>query len=331
MTGIAPFVPGLLGLPRDYLNAQLGAWRNGKRRRARRPTAWRRSRSSSRREEIGAVSAWLAAQPVPAGAKPAAAMPRRRCRSPAAASPPASAAGTRAMRLRRGLGIAGSRRSARSSRSRGVVAWLNLRGEDTARRRRRRASPPRAELVARGEYLARAGNCIGCHTARGGAPYAGGRGIETPFGTVYASEPHARPGRPASARWSADEFWRALHNGRSRDGRLLYPAFPYPNYTRVVARRRRRDVRLPAEPAAGGAAEPRSTRLRFPFDPQAALAVWRALYFRPGAFDVDDPARSAEWNRGAYLVEGLGHCNACHSRAQRARRDRAARSTSPAA
>src|SRR4029079_6012779 len=91
----------------------------------------------------------------------------------------------------------------------------------------------RAALAARGAYPARAGDCIGCHTSRGGPAYAGGRGIETPFGTVYA--PDMTPDdETVLGRWSADDFWRALHNGRSRDGRLLYPAFPYPNYTRVT-------------------------------------------------------------------------------------------------
>jgi mono/diheme cytochrome c family protein len=99
------------------------------------------------------------------------------------------------------------------------VLWLNVRGETTERGRRHAVSAT-PEQVARGAYLARAGNCVGCHTARGGAPYAGGRGIDTPFGTVYAGNltPDAahRPGR-----LDAGDFWRALHHGRSRDGRLL--------------------------------------------------------------------------------------------------------------
>jgi len=164
--------------------------------------------------------------------------------------------------------------------------------------------------IARGGYLARAGNCLGCHTARGGRPYAGGRGIETPFGTVYASNltPHARTG---IGQWTPAQFWRALHNGRSRDGRLLYPAFPYPNYTHVS-----RDdadaifAYLRSLPAVEQTNRPNA--LRFPYDSQAALALWRALYFRPGKLATDS-ARSGEWNRGSYLVQGLGHCNACHS------------------
>ena len=172
------------------------------------------------------------------------------------------------------------------------------------------AAAASADRVARGAYLARAGNCLGCHTALGGAAYAGGRGVPTPFGTVYAPNltPDAATGIGA---WSAGAFWRALHNGRSRDGRLLYPAFPYPNYTRIT--REDSDALhafLRSLPAVSQANTPHE--LRFPFDQQAALAVWRALYFRPAAAE-DDASRSAEWNRGAYLVEGLGHCNACHA------------------
>jgi len=168
---------------------------------------------------------------------------------------------------------------------------------------------PAAALAARGAYLARAGNCAGCHTRPGGAPYAGGRAIETPFGAVHAPNltPHPEAGL---GRWTAAEFWRAMHNGRSRDGRLLYPAFPYPNYTLVT--RADSDALfawLRTLPPAPDATPP--NRLRFPYDTQAALAVWRALYFRPARFE-EDPTRDAAWNRGAYLVRGLGHCGACH-------------------
>src|SRR6478672_8810412 len=89
------------------------------------------------------------------------------------------------------------------------------------------------ERLARGAYLARAGNCMTCHTTRGGEPYAGGRAIQTPFGAIYSTNltPDANTGLGS---WTANDFWRAMHNGKSRDGRLLYPAFPYPNYTRVT-------------------------------------------------------------------------------------------------
>jgi len=190
-----------------------------------------------------------------------------------------------------------------------LVTWLNLRGEDPLTPDDAGA-PATAEQIARGAYLARAGNCMGCHTERGGAAYAGGRGVPTPFGTVFA--PNLTPDRGSGlGRWSAAEFWRALHNGRARDGRLLYPAFPYPNYTRVT----RADsdaifAYLRSLPAVAQAN--RAHTLPFPFDQQAALAVWRALYFRPAQPELD-ASRSSEWNRGAYLVEGLGHCNACHA------------------
>ena len=166
-----------------------------------------------------------------------------------------------------------------------------------------------ASQVERGAYLARAGNCAACHTARGGTAYAGGRGITTPFGTVYSSNltPDATTGL---GRWSAWDFWRALHNGRSKDGRLLYPAFPYPNTTRMS--RGDSDALYAYLQSLPPAEQPnRPHALRFPYGSQLALAGWRALYFRPGVH-VDEPARSAEWNRGAYLVRGLAHCSACH-------------------
>ena len=190
-----------------------------------------------------------------------------------------------------------------------LVAWRNVGGEeplvggDAAF-----AATP--EQVARGAYLARAGNCAACHTDRGGAAFAGGKGIATPFGTVYASNltPDTRTGIGA---WSAAQFWRALHNGRSADGRLLYPAFPYPNFTEITR------VDADALFAYLRSQVPvtqvnRPHALRFPYDLQASLAVWRALFFTPGVYEPD-VERSVQWNRGAYLVRALGHCAACHS------------------
>ncbi|MEO6408592.1 MAG: cytochrome c [Burkholderiaceae bacterium] len=190
-----------------------------------------------------------------------------------------------------------------------LVVWLNLRGEDPLVADT--AGAPSAELIARGAYLARAGNCRGCHTDRGGAAYAGGRGVPTPFGTVYA--PNLTPDRATGiGAWTAAEFWRALHNGRSRDGRLLYPAFPYLNYTRI-ARADSDAIHTYLRSLPAVAQANRRHSLKFPYDQPAALALWRALYFRPAQIETD-PARSADWNRGAYLVEALGHCNACHAR-----------------
>ena len=164
--------------------------------------------------------------------------------------------------------------------------------------------------IARGAYLARAGDCMACHTARGGLPYAGGRAIDTPFGRLLA--PNITSDREHGiGAWSADDFWRALHNGKSRDGRLLYPAFPYTSYTRLT----RDDAdalyafmqTIPAQKDASQA-----HALRFPYNQQIMLAGWRLLYFKPAVY-AEDKTRNAQWNRGAYLVEGLGHCVACHS------------------
>lgn len=167
-----------------------------------------------------------------------------------------------------------------------------------------------AVQVAKGEYLVRAGNCMACHTTRGGAPYAGGRAIGTPFGSIYASNitPDKSTGLGA---WSADDFWRALHLGKSRDGRFLYPAFPYTSYTRVT--RADADAMYAylrtVTPVRQANREP---ELAFPFSQRILLPLWRSLYFKPGEF-VADPGRGAQWNRGAYLVAGLGHCAACHT------------------
>ncbi|WP_426391603.1 c-type cytochrome [Variovorax sp. R-27] len=189
----------------------------------------------------------------------------------------------------------------------GIVA-MNLRGEDPlpAQAEAFAATP---QLVERGRYLALAGNCAGCHTTRGGQPYAGGLPIETPFGTIYSSNltPDDKAGIGG---WSSAHFWRAMHNGRSKDGRLLYPAFPYPNFTQVT--REDSDAIYAYLRSVPPAAElNKAHRLRFPYDTQAALAVWRVLSFKPEPF-VANAGKPAEWNRGAYLVNGLGHCIACH-------------------
>ncbi len=171
-------------------------------------------------------------------------------------------------------------------------------------------TPPARDQVARGAYLARVGNCMLCHTERGGAAYAGGRPVETPFGTVYASNltPDAETG---IGNWSVAHFRRALYEGRSRDGRLLYPAFPY-NHTTLVSSADA-DALFDYLRSLPPVNKPnRAHRLRWPYNTQAALAVWRALYFRPAKYE-DDPTRTPEWNRGAYLVRGLGHCGACHT------------------
>ncbi len=171
------------------------------------------------------------------------------------------------------------------------------------------APPATAASVARGAYLVRVGNCMACHTARGGVAFAGGRPIETPFGTVYST--NLTPDRESGlGAWSRADFWRALHDGRSRDGRLLTPAFPYPNYT-VVARADADAIYDYLRSLAPAAKPNRPHRLRWPYGTQAALALWRALYFDRAPRLEQAPAAGAE--RGAYLVQGLGHCSACHA------------------
>lgn len=191
-----------------------------------------------------------------------------------------------------------------------ALVWaLNVRDEIDVKAPVANAAPSDS-LIARGAYLARAGNCQTCHTAQGGQAYAGGRGIATPFGTVFTSNltPDDKTGLGT---WSSAHFWRAMHNGRSKNGRLLYPAFPYTSYTQVT----REDsdalfAYLGSLPPVVAPNLPHA--LRFPYQSQAALAVWRALYFSPGVYEPDN-ARGAEWNRGAYLAKGLGHCAACHT------------------
>jgi mono/diheme cytochrome c family protein len=190
----------------------------------------------------------------------------------------------------------------------GTIVAMNLRSEDPlpAQAEAFQSTP---QLVERGRYLALAGNCAGCHTTRGGEPYAGGMPIETPFGTVYSSNltPDDKAGIGG---WSSAHFWRAMHNGRSKDGRLLYPAFPYPSFTQVT-REDSDAIYAYLRSVPPSAVANREHRLSFPYDTQAALAVWRALSFKPEPF-VANAGKPAEWNRGAYLVNGLGHCIACH-------------------
>jgi mono/diheme cytochrome c family protein len=167
-----------------------------------------------------------------------------------------------------------------------------------------------AEQIARGGYLALAGNCAGCHTRPGGLAYAGGRELPTPFGTFVTPNITA-DAATGIGQWDSRDFWRALHHGKGRDGRPLYPAFPYTEYTNIT-----RDdadalfAYLRSLPTVAQHNAP--DRLKFPYSERNLLYVWRAMYFEPGSFTAD-AAQSAEWNRGAYLVRGPGHCNACHT------------------
>lgn len=162
--------------------------------------------------------------------------------------------------------------------------------------------------VERGSYLAATGNCFSCHTREGGIPYTGGVAFETPFGSLYSS--NITPDKLTGlGDWSAQDFRRAMHEGIAADGSPLFPAFPYTSYTRLSEA----DVNdiyafLRTLPPVEYT-PPRNDlafRIRWP------MRIWNALFFKPGRFAMD-PSKEAEWNRGAYLVEGLGHCSACHS------------------
>ena len=164
--------------------------------------------------------------------------------------------------------------------------------------------------VKRGEYLARAGDCIACHTAPEGHIFAGGRAMPTPFGTLYSS--NITPDRETGiGKWSADDFYTTMHKGRFPDGGLIYPAMPFASYTKVA-----RDdsdaifAYLKSIPPVNQ--KNREHDLRFPYNNRQLILGWRTLYFKEGDYKPD-PSKSAEWNRGAYLVEGLGHCGMCHS------------------
>jgi mono/diheme cytochrome c family protein len=168
--------------------------------------------------------------------------------------------------------------------------------------------PP--ELIKKGEVVANTGFCETCHTGAGGKPYAGGYAFKTPFGTIYSTNitPDSDTGIGA---WSEEAFARAMTQGVRRDGAHLYPAFPYDHFTKVNGD----DIKalyayLMTQPAVSETPPPNT--LPFPLNVRALEWGWKLLEFTPGEFKAD-PNKSAEWNRGAYLAEGLGHCSACHT------------------
>ena len=172
------------------------------------------------------------------------------------------------------------------------------------------ATSATTQVINTGEYLARAGDCVACHTAPGGKEFAGGRAMPTPFGALYV--PNITPDDETGiGQWTADEFYRMMHTGVSRDGTLLYPAMPFASYTKVT----RADsdaiyAYLMSVPPVKQKNRPHE--LKFPFNNRDLLIGWRTLYFQQGEY-VPDPSQSPQWNRGAYLVQGLGHCSMCHT------------------
>jgi mono/diheme cytochrome c family protein len=165
--------------------------------------------------------------------------------------------------------------------------------------------------IERGRYLAAAADCFACHTVQdSGKPYAGGRPLETPFGSI--TSPNITPDQETGiGAWTDDQFDNAVRKGMLPDGSNLYPAMPYTSYTKMS----RKDVL--AIRAYLNTVDPirnpvTVNTLPFPFNIRTSLAVWKKLYFKQGEYKPD-PHQSAEWNRGAYLVEGAGHCSACHT------------------
>jgi mono/diheme cytochrome c family protein len=165
-------------------------------------------------------------------------------------------------------------------------------------------------LIAKGEYLARAGDCIACHTNPGSALFAGGRPMPTPFGTIFTSNITPDP-ETGIGTWSADDFYRTMHEGRFPDGGLLYPAMPFGSYTKVT--RADSDAIFAYLRSVPPVHQPnRPHDLDFPYNNRSLILGWRTLFFSEGEY-VPDTSKSEEWNRGAYLVQGLGHCAMCHS------------------
>jgi mono/diheme cytochrome c family protein len=167
-----------------------------------------------------------------------------------------------------------------------------------------------ADLIRRGRELAAIGNCSDCHTVRGGKDFAGGVAVPTPFGSVFSSNitPDAETG---IGRWSEEAFRRAMRSGVDREGRHLYPTFPYDHFTNVSYEDDRAlyAFMMTREPVH---ASQHANQLSFPFNQRVLIAAWKLLYLHRDTYQPD-PTKSAEWNRAAYLVEGLAHCGACHT------------------
>lgn len=171
-------------------------------------------------------------------------------------------------------------------------------------------STPNAAQLRRGQYLVAAGDCMSCHLREGGEPLAGGLGLKTPFGVIYT--PNITSDKETGiGDWTSDQFYRAMHDGIDDEGKNLYPAFPYPWFTRVG---REDDDAILAFLKTTPAVKytPPENDLPFPLNFRSAVKGWNLLYFNSQDFKPE-ANRSPEWNRGAYLVNGLGHCGACHT------------------
>src|ERR1700733_14372991 len=171
-------------------------------------------------------------------------------------------------------------------------------------------STPNAAQLRRGQYLVAAGDCMSCHLREGGEPFAGGLGLKTPFGVIYSSNITPDP-QTGIGSWTSEQFYHAMHDGKGAHGENLYPAFPYPWFRR--ASRADDDAifaYLKTTPAVNYT--PPQNQLPFPLSIRSMPGAGNLLFFDSHDFQAD-LGQSAEWNRGAYLVNGLGHCGGCHT------------------
>jgi mono/diheme cytochrome c family protein len=170
--------------------------------------------------------------------------------------------------------------------------------------------PQSFEIVERGRDLATIADCAACHTKPGAKPFAGGVALQTPFGTLLGS--NITPDREAGiGAWTDDEFVAALHEGRGRGGVRLFPAMPYPAYTKMT-RQDALAIRAYLNTIDPVAEKVEANQLPFPLSIRFNMAVWNAVNFTPGRLE-GDPSKSAEWNHGRYIVDALGHCGTCHT------------------
>jgi cytochrome c553 len=272
-TGMEPGIPALVGLRPNYISAQLGGWRYGTRT-AKAPDCMQLVAARLSEDDVTALAAWLSSLPAPAKPTP---LPQGSLVTPLLC---------------------------------GSEPQMSQASAQATSRATAQPPPETAALIGKGLYLARAGDCIACHTVPDAELFSGNRALPTPFGTLYSSNitPDEKDG---IGKWSESDFYATMHLGRMPDGGLIYPAMPFGDYTKVT----RADsdaifAYLLSVPAVSQPNRPQD--LHFPFDNRSLILGWRTLFFKEGTYRPDS-AKSEEWNRGAYLVQGLGHCGMCHT------------------
>ena len=272
-TGLEPGIPALVGLQANYISAQLGAWRYGTRT-AISPDCMQLVAARLSEDDVSALAAWLSSLPAPTKPTP---LPQGSLVTPLVC---------------------------------GSEPQISQTSAQATSQATPQPQPGMSTLISKGLYLARAGDCIACHTIPDGKLFAGNRSLPTPFGTLYSSNitPDEKDG---IGKWSDSDFYATMHVGRMPDGGLLYPAMPFGDYTKVT--RADSDAIFAYLRSVPAVSEPnRPQDLHFPFNNRSLILGWRTLFFTAGTYQTDS-AMSAEWNRGAYLVEGLGHCGMCHT------------------